>query len=186
MVNEPRGDWGMTMKGCEDCITVLGVILGVVLLVAAFAIIGCAKGNDDCQATINNLTKALEMARAGTTQTEAIATKTGELTSQAVAEPMISIYVHDFTLLKQEPVDQNWPLIIKFDDGRKMRVFVSPLAYRIISAQKVPPNGGFIINQYVTIDPNWHDPDGDLIEESLFKFSLDDYGPKKRPKRAEY
>lgn len=169
----------------------IGVLI-VVLFVSVFAFLIIVKDVDQInghQATIDKLTKELEIARAGTTQTEAVVTKTEEPTPQAFAEPLTSIYVRTATLLNAEPFSEHWPLIIQLDDGRKLRVFVSPhIYYRAMGCARFihTPFYGFYIKDYCLIDPTWHDPDDEFEAEPLFKFSLDDYGPKRKPKRAEY
>lgn len=168
-------------------IEVLGVSAMVLVVVLVSMWAGVYLREDYHRTTINKLTKELEMTRG--MQTEAVATNTEESAPQIKVEPLTSIYIDRATLLKAEPAGEYWPIIIQLNDGRKMRVFVNPkIHYKAMGNTKFGyiPMHNFPIMDYCLIDPTWHDPDGDLIEEPLFKFSLDDYGPKRKPKRAEY
>ncbi len=142
------------------------------------------------QERIHQLTQELQQARVEVPEAEAIATNSEMQPDVVVTGERESIALPFAKLIAVEKADYNWPIIIETEDGRKMRVLVSPALYQ--SSLAVPqielPRRRFKIMEYVVIDPTWQDPDSEYLEEPLFKFSLDDYVRKKKPtaERAEY
>ncbi|TSC89290.1 MAG: hypothetical protein G01um10143_671 [Parcubacteria group bacterium Gr01-1014_3] len=183
----------------------MGIVIGAVTLATVVLFCICmmqTKALSEKKAEIDRLTAAAKMPA----EPMAVATNVSQPAApelQTNTEPLTSIYVRSAKLLKIEPAGERWPLIIELDDDRKMRVFVSPYRHYLSGEYRYNlPINNFFLMEHCVIDPTWRDPDSEWIEEPLFKFSLDDYGQKRKsvrrirqahhkqaqdkPQRAEY
>ncbi len=188
--------WRLNNK-LSDRTANMGIAIGAVILFGIGLFILCGWQADTLREKNAEVDRLVAEANMSTEQTAAATTVNQPAVPelQTNTEPPISIYIKTAKLLKREPAGKRWPLIIQLDDGRKVRVFVSPWTHRHASVQDgCLPLGRIRLEEQCVIDPTWRDPDSEWIEEPLFKFSLDDYGPRKKsvrqaqdkPQRAEY